>query len=245
MSEATTSIKVISGGAFKQVLNALAEQYQKASGSKLDLTYRTVGQHLKLIESGAETFDVAVLTPEAIDGLIKDGKMVAGTRADLAKTGVGVVVKAGAPLPDIGSVDAFKRTLMAAKSVAYIDPAAGGSSGIYVGKLLQRRCEIALVQGSGAGQLQYGNTLQTGGDFVEHRCIVRDEFIEFAHAQHQGGGIATRYFAEKTHHARAIHKVGGPERVNHRHRRLRRHAEIVQSTSVVAQSLLRCRDRLG
>jgi len=138
MAEATTNIKVISGGAFKQVLNALAEQYEKTSGSKLGLTYRTVGQHLKLIESGEETFDVAVLTPEAIDGLIKNGKVVAGSRADLARTGVGVVVKAGAPLPDISSVEAFKRTLLAAKSVAYIDPAAGGSSGIYVGKLLER-----------------------------------------------------------------------------------------------------------
>jgi molybdate transport system substrate-binding protein len=135
---AAADIKVISGGAFKQVLNALAEQYRKESGNTLDLTYQTVGQHLKLIKSGEEQFDVAVLTPEAIDGLIKDGKVVAGSRADLAKTGVGVVVKAGAPLPDISSVEAFKRTLLAAKSVAYIDPAAGGSSGIYVGKLLER-----------------------------------------------------------------------------------------------------------
>jgi molybdate transport system substrate-binding protein len=138
ISGSTANIKVISGGAFKQVLNALAAQYEKESGNTLALTYRTVGQHLQLIESGEEPFDVAVLTPDAIDGLIKDGKMVAGSRADLAKTGVGVVVKAGAPLPDIGSVDAFKRTLLAAKSVAYIDPAAGGSSGIYVGKLLER-----------------------------------------------------------------------------------------------------------
>jgi molybdate transport system substrate-binding protein len=137
-SAKASDIKVISGGAFKQVLNALAEQYGNASGNKLDLTYRTVGQHLKLIKSGEESFDVAVLTPDAIDGLIKDGKVVAGSRADLAKTGVGVVVRAGTPLPDIGSVDAFKRSLLAAKSVAYIDPAAGGSSGIYVGGLLER-----------------------------------------------------------------------------------------------------------
>jgi molybdate transport system substrate-binding protein len=137
-STKASGINVISGGAFKQVLNALAEQYEKASGNTLDLTYRTVGQHLQLIKSGEESFDVAVLTPEAIDGLIKDGKVVAGSRADLAKTGVGVVVKAGTPLPDIGSVEAFKRTLLAAKSVAYIDPAAGGSSGIYVGRLLER-----------------------------------------------------------------------------------------------------------
>jgi molybdate transport system substrate-binding protein len=135
---AAAETKVISGGAFRQVLNALAAQYEQETGQKLNLTYRTVGQHLQAIKSGGEEFDVAVLTPEAIDGLIKDGKVVAGSRADLAKTGIGVVVKAGAPLPDIASVDAFKRTLIAAKSVAYIDPAAGGSSGIYVGKLLER-----------------------------------------------------------------------------------------------------------
>ena len=119
-------VNAISGGAFKQVLTALVTQYEKESGNKVNVTYQTVGQHLKLIASGQETFDVAVLTPEAIDGLIKEGKAVAGSRADLAKTGVGVVVKAGAPLPDISTVEAFKRALLAAKSVAYIDPAAGG-----------------------------------------------------------------------------------------------------------------------
>ena len=131
-------MRVISGGAFKQVLNALVGQYEKQSGNRVDVTYRTVGQHLKLIASGGEKFDVAVLTPEAIDNLIKEGTVVAGSRADLAKTGIGIVVKEGAPLPDISTVEAFKRTLLAAKSVAYIDPAAGGSSGIYVSKLLQR-----------------------------------------------------------------------------------------------------------
>jgi molybdate transport system substrate-binding protein len=131
-------VNAISGGAFKQVLTALVAQYDKESGNKVNVTYQTVGQHLKLIASGNETFDVAVLTPAAIDGLIKEGKVVPGSRADLAKTGVGVVVKAGAPLPDISTVEAFKRTLLAAKSVAYIDPAAGGSSGIYVAKLLER-----------------------------------------------------------------------------------------------------------
>src|ERR1700719_2265640 len=159
MSEATANIKVISGGAFKQVLNALAEQYQKADANKLDLTYRTVGQHLKLINGGEETFDVAVLTPEAIDGLIKDGKVVAGSRADLAKTGVGVVVKTGAPLPDIGSVEAFKQALLAAKSVAYIDPAAGGSSGIYVAGLIDKlgiaaevRAKAKLIHGGAVAE---------------------------------------------------------------------------------------------
>jgi molybdate transport system substrate-binding protein len=147
-------IKVISGGAFQQVLTALTEQYRKETGNTVDLTFKTVGQHLKLIQSGGESFDVAVLTPEAIDGLVKDGKIVAGSRADLAKVGIGVVAKAGTPLPDISTVEAFKKTLLGAKSVAYIDPAAGGSSGIYVGKLLERlgiakevNAKAVLVQG--------------------------------------------------------------------------------------------------
>jgi molybdate transport system substrate-binding protein len=147
-------IDVVSGGAFKQVLTALVAQYEKESGDKVAVTYRTVGQHLKLIGSGEEKFDVAVLTPEAIDGLAQEGKVVAGSRTDLAKTGVGVVVRAGTPPPDISTVEAFKHTLLAAKSVAYIDPAAGGSSGIYVAKLLDRlgiakevNAKAVLVQG--------------------------------------------------------------------------------------------------
>jgi molybdate transport system substrate-binding protein len=131
-------ITVVSGGAFKQVLSALIAQYEKESGNKVAATYQTVGQHLALIRDGKEQFDVAILTPEAIEGLAKDGKVVPGSRADLAKVGVGVVVKSGSPLPDISTDEAFKHALLAAKSVAYIDPAAGGSSGIYVGKLLER-----------------------------------------------------------------------------------------------------------
>lgn len=134
---AAAEIRVISGGAFKSVLAPMVAEFEKQTGHKVHMTFRTVGQNLKAVEGG-EAFDVAVLTPQAIDDLAKAGKVMAGSRADLAKTGIGVVVKEGTPKPDIGSVDAFKRTLLAAKSVAYIDPAAGGSSGIYVGKLLER-----------------------------------------------------------------------------------------------------------
>ena len=134
----SVEIRIVSGGAFKQVLGALAAQYEKDSGNTLVIAYQTVGQHLALIRDGKEEFDVAILTPEAIEDLAKEGKVVPGTRSDLAKTGVGVVIKAGAPLPDISTVEAFTRTLLAAKSVAFIDPKAGGSSGIYVEGLLAR-----------------------------------------------------------------------------------------------------------
>jgi len=179
-----TDIEVISGGAFKQVLNALAAQYQKESGNTLDITYQTVGQHLKLIESGAESFDVAVLTPEAIDGLISKGKVAPGSRADLAKTGVGVVVRQGTPPPDIGSVEAFKRTLLAAKSVAYIDPAAGGSSGIYVAKLLERlgiakevNAKAKLIQGGEIASHVVDGEAEIGIHQISEILAVKDAVL--------------------------------------------------------------------
>jgi molybdate transport system substrate-binding protein len=79
-----------------------------------------------------------VLTPGALEPLAKDGK-VAGTSVQrLAKVAIGVAVKRGAPLPDISSVDAFKNALLAARAVAYIDPAAGGSSGIYLAQWFEK-----------------------------------------------------------------------------------------------------------
>jgi molybdate transport system substrate-binding protein len=154
------TLKVISGGAFKQVLGALAAQYQKETGNRLDISYQTVGQHLALIRDGKEDFDVAVLTPEAIDDLAKQGKVVPNSRANLAKVGVGVVVKAGAAKPDISTVDAFKKALLAAKSVAYIDPKAGGSSGIYVAGLLER---LGIAQ-----QVNAKAVLVHGGAVADH-----------------------------------------------------------------------------
>ena len=134
---AGAEIKVLTAGAFKQVLLALVPDFERTSGHKVTVENDTVGALTKRI-AGGEAFDLAVLTPKAVDDLAKEGKFAAGSRANLAQVGVGVVVKDGTPKPDIGSVAAFKQALLAAKSVAYIDPAAGGSSGIYVGKLLER-----------------------------------------------------------------------------------------------------------
>jgi molybdate transport system substrate-binding protein len=130
-------IKVLTTGAFKQVVVALVPEFEKATGHKVVLDNGTVGQLTKRVDSG-EAFDVLVLSPKGIADNIKKGKIVAGSNAKLAKVGVGVMVKAGAPKPDISSVEAFKQALRNAKSVAYIDPASGGSSGIYVAGLLDK-----------------------------------------------------------------------------------------------------------
>ena len=79
-----------------------------------------------------------MVTPAVVDEFATAGKVAAGSKTMLASVGVGVVVKEGAPKPDISTVEAFKRALLAAKSVAYIDPASGGSSGIYFDKLLEK-----------------------------------------------------------------------------------------------------------
>jgi len=130
-------IKVLTTGAFKQVVVALVAEFEKATGHKVVVDNGTVGQLTKRVDGG-ETFDVLVLNPRGIEDYIKKGNIVAGSSARLAKVGVGIMVKAGAPRPDVGTVEAFKRALLAAKSVGYIDPASGGSSGIYVAGLLDK-----------------------------------------------------------------------------------------------------------
>jgi molybdate transport system substrate-binding protein len=134
---AAAEVKVLSAGAMKEVVLAVVPEFEKQTGHKVSFANDTVGALRRRIE-GDEGFDVTVLTPAAIDDLAKKGKVAAGSRVNLAQVGVGVMVKAGAPAPDIGTVEAFKRALLAAKSVAYIDPASGGSSGIYFAGLLDK-----------------------------------------------------------------------------------------------------------
>jgi molybdate transport system substrate-binding protein len=130
-------LKVLSAGAFQSTVAALGPEYEKASGNKLIIAADTVGALVKRVEAG-EAFDAIVMTPEAIDALAAKGKIAPFSRTNLARVGVGVMVREGAPKPDIATVDAFKKAVLDAKSVSYIDPASGGSSGIYVAKLLQR-----------------------------------------------------------------------------------------------------------
>ena len=130
-------IKVLTAGAFKQVVVALVPDFEKQTGHKVTVDNGTAGALRKRI-AGGEAFDVAVITPAVVDELIGQGKISAGSRINLASVGVGVVVKEGAPKPDVSTVDKFKQALLAAKTVAYIDPASGGSSGIYIDKLLAK-----------------------------------------------------------------------------------------------------------
>jgi len=130
-------LKLLTAGAFKSTVVALVPDYEKTSGNKVSVDNDTVGGLMKRIEAG-ESFDVVVMTPDAVDKLAGAGKVMSGSRTNLARVGVGVMVKRGAAKPDISTVDAFKKAVLEAKSISFIDPASGGSSGIYVEKLLER-----------------------------------------------------------------------------------------------------------
>jgi molybdate transport system substrate-binding protein len=136
-SAPAAELKVLTAGAFKQVVVALVPAYEKQSGNTVVIDNDTAGG-LKTKIDGGVAFDVAIITPAVLKELTASGKIAAGSTTNVASVGVGVVVKEGAAKPDISTVEAFKAALLAAKSVAYIDPASGGSSGIYIDKLLER-----------------------------------------------------------------------------------------------------------
>lgn len=130
-------LTVLTSGAYKQVVAAVAPQFEASTGNKIILQNDTAGGIAKRIEGGA-AFDVAIMTPDLIAQLVARQKANAASVVNLARIGIGAMVLAGAPKPDISTVERFKQALLDARSVAYIDPAAGGSSGIYLAQLFRQ-----------------------------------------------------------------------------------------------------------
>ena len=144
-------LKVLTAGAFKPVLVALQPAFEQQTGHRLTIENDTAGALQKRI-AGGERFDVVVSSPASLQPLA--AKLAPEPPRPLARVGIGVAVRQGAPRPDISSVDAFRAMLVNARTVAYIDPAAGGSSGIYLDRLFERwgiapeiRAKAVLVPG--------------------------------------------------------------------------------------------------
>jgi len=134
ISANAAEIRVISSNALKTTLEQLAPAFEKATEHRVVFTWGAAVPLKAQIEKG-EAFDLAVLTVAGIDDLIKQGKLAGATRATLADSGAGVAVRKGAPKPDISTVETFKRALLNAKSVAFVEQ---GGTGIYLKALLQR-----------------------------------------------------------------------------------------------------------
>jgi len=119
-------IKVLCSNGIKAVVDELVPQFERATGHRVVLTFEPSTQLKKRIDAG-EPFDLTVLTPPLIDAAIKDGKIASDSRTVLARSGLGLSIRASARKPDVGTVDAFKRALVAAKSITYAQQGASAA----------------------------------------------------------------------------------------------------------------------
>ncbi len=136
-------LKVVTSGGFTAAYLELVPEYESATHNKLATEFGpsmgTTHNAIPVRLDRGEAIDVVIMAGPALDDLIKQGKIRAGSRVDLVKSLIGMAVKAGAPRPDISTVDALKHTLLAAKSVAYSDSA----SGVYLSTELFPKLGIA------------------------------------------------------------------------------------------------------
>jgi molybdate transport system substrate-binding protein len=133
MTTQATEVRVLSTQATEEAYRELVPEFEKATGNKVTTIFTGTLDANKRLAAG-ESYDLLIMAASSIDEHIKGGKVVPGSRVDLAKSGVGVGVKAGAPKPDISTTEALKKTILAAKSIGY----STGPSGIYVIGLFQR-----------------------------------------------------------------------------------------------------------
>ena len=147
-------IKVLSAVAMKAAFDDLAREFERTSGHKVTVSYATAR-----IQDG-EFGDMTILPRPVFEALVTQAKIDRGSSAVFARSTVGVSVRSGAPKPDISSADAVRRTMLAAKSVVYADPAQGGASGIHFAKVLERlgiveemRPKTKLVPVAGAAEV--------------------------------------------------------------------------------------------
>ena len=136
-------VKVMNSGGFAAPYKALAPEFEQATHNHLEIAWGpsmgTTHDAIPVRLARGEPVDVLIMVASALDDLVKQGKVVPASRVDIAKSYIGMAVKAGAPKPDISTVDALKRTLLAAKSIAYSDSA----SGVYLSTVGFKKLGIA------------------------------------------------------------------------------------------------------
>src|SRR5215471_8499511 len=154
-----TELKVLASVALTSVLDQLTPVYEKATGDKLTIGYSLAADLKKRILDG-EIADVIILTRPMMEDLQKQDKLAPNSLVNVAGTPVSVAARAGAPKPDIGSVDAFKHTLLTARSIVYADPGKGGVSGVVFARVLDHlgiaeamKAKTILVPGAQAAEV--------------------------------------------------------------------------------------------
>jgi molybdate transport system substrate-binding protein len=180
-------IKVISANGPRAVLADLSGPFESASGHKLAITVIETGEIKHRILSGA-IYDVIILPTATAEELAKLGKILANTMVPVVRTGFGMAVRTGEAKPDVGSADAFKRSLLAAKSILITDPATGGISGVHFMDVLERlgiveemKPKLVLNRGSGyhAERVAKGEADLAIQAEHEIRCVPGIDFVPY------------------------------------------------------------------
>jgi molybdate transport system substrate-binding protein len=151
-----TDINVLTGGAPKEALTVLTPRFEAQSGHTVRYTYAVISEIQKKLAAG-ESPDLVFLPVPAIDGLVKAGTLRAAPRAVLGSVGIGVIVRAGAPQPDIATPESFRAALLAARAVVHANPAAT-PSGAHLAKVTQQLG----IDDALKGKLSYCNALDGG-----------------------------------------------------------------------------------
>ena len=133
VSASAAEVRILSAGAVESAMEAFAQLVKRESGEEIKAQFNTTPQIAQRVAAG-EQFDILIAPPDTITQAAKDGKVVADTRVTVGRVGAGVVVRSGAPAPDVSTVDALKRSLLAADSVVYNS----ASSGMYLDKLFEK-----------------------------------------------------------------------------------------------------------
>jgi molybdate transport system substrate-binding protein len=130
-------IKVLSTTALKTSLDELAPEFERSHGARLSFSFGPSAKIAKMVADG-EPSDVAIVTDQGFEELAAQGKLVSGSRADIARSPMALAVQKGAPRPDISSAEKFKQALLGAKSLGMSNPVGGGQSGANLMKIFDR-----------------------------------------------------------------------------------------------------------
>ena len=130
-------IVVLAAAAVEQPFEAVVHAFEHDTGDKVAVTFGSVGMIQNKLKAGAKA-DLVILSTALVAAAEKDGTARAGSRAVVGRAEIGVAVRSGTLAPDISTADAFRKTLLAAKSVSYTDPAGGGTAAVFVAGMLER-----------------------------------------------------------------------------------------------------------
>jgi molybdate transport system substrate-binding protein len=144
-------LNVMCARSMHKAVEAISYDFIRQTGHEVGLDFGTVGALQAKIDAGARA-DVLILSVPAIEKLTGAGALAADTQADVARTSIGVAVRAGATAPDISTAAAFKRALFDARAIAFSDPAVGGSAGVYLAGLFERMGLAAMIKQKGMPQ---------------------------------------------------------------------------------------------